>query len=103
MLTAAGNGVTAFCFEDDSLAMPVLFRLRQYGKRVPEQISLIGFDDNDLAATVGLTTVHQDPHDMGMLAARKVLGLIAGDPLGKPFEVPRSPLVLRETTAPVVA
>ena len=41
----ASPSITAFCFEDDEMAAPVLYRLRQYGRRVPQDISIIGFDD----------------------------------------------------------
>ena len=56
----ASPSITAFCFEDDEMAAPVLYRLRQYGRRVPQDISIIGFDDSTLSAAVGLTTLHQD-------------------------------------------
>ena len=42
----ASPSITAFCFEDDEMAAPVLYRLRQYGRRVPQDISIIGFDDS---------------------------------------------------------
>lgn len=48
------------------MAAPVLYRLRQYGRRVPQDISIIGFDDSTLSAAVGLTTLHQDPFAMGV-------------------------------------
>ena len=48
VLTAPA-GTTAFCFEDDELALPVLYRLRQYGKRVPQDISIVGFDDVEMS------------------------------------------------------
>ncbi|MBM6700062.1 LacI family DNA-binding transcriptional regulator [Bifidobacterium pullorum subsp. saeculare] len=98
---------TAVCVCEDGLAVPTLLRLRQYGREVPGDLSLVGFDDNPYAAPVGLTTVHQDPFAMGAAAARKTLALIAGEPLGEgtpaglAFETPAAPLVLRETTAPL--
>ena len=64
----ASPSITAFCFEDDEMAAPVLYRLRQYGRRVPQDISIIGFDDSTLSAAVGLTTLHQDPFAMGVAA-----------------------------------
>ena len=48
----ASPSITAFCFEDDEMAAPVLYRLRQYGRRVPQDISIIGFDDSTLSAAV---------------------------------------------------
>lgn len=74
--------ITAFCFEDDEMAAPVLYRLRQYGRRVPQDISIIGFDDSTLSAAVGLTTLHQDPFAMGATAGHMVLDAIAGKSIG---------------------
>ena len=99
VLTAPA-GTTAFCFEDDELALPVLYRLHQYGKRVPQDISIVGFDDVAMSRAVGLTTLHQDPFAMGTVAGRMALDAIAGTPIEPAFVRPDAPLVLRETTAP---
>lgn len=92
--------VTALVFQDDELALPVLFRLRQYGRRVPRDLSIVGFDDVPMAAAVGLTTVHQDPFALGAAAAAKALAAIVSLPADPAFEAPPTPLMLRETTAP---
>ena len=92
--------ITAFCFEDDEMAAPVLYRLRQYGRRVPQDI---GFDDSTLSAAVGLTTLHQDPFAMGVAAGHMVLDAIAGKSIEPAFVRPDTPLILRETTAPPAA
>ncbi|MBT1169711.1 LacI family DNA-binding transcriptional regulator [Bifidobacterium sp. SO4] len=99
VLTAT-PGITAFCFCDDDMALPVLYRLRQYGRRVPQDLSIIGFDDVPMAQSVGLTTLHQDPFAMGQDAGRMTLAAIAGEPVEPAFRQPATPLVLRETTAP---
>ena len=98
-LLTATPAPTAVCVCDDDLAVPLLFRLRQYGRAVPGDLSLIGFDDNRIAAAVGLTTVHQDPFAMGAIAAGKALALMAGEAPERIFEVAAAPLTLRETTA----
>jgi DNA-binding LacI/PurR family transcriptional regulator len=99
VLTASPD-ITALCFEDDDLALPVLYRLRQYGRQVPRDLSIVGFDDIDMAQAVGLTTVHQDPFAMGAAAGRMALSVIADDPISQAFSQPATPLMLRETTAP---
>ena len=99
-ILTAGPKLTAVCFQDDELALPVLYRLRQYGRQVPQDLSIIGFDDIELAAQMGLTTIHQDPFAMGVLAAEKTLAAIGEDSMASPFETPDTPLILRETTAP---
>lgn len=67
---------TAVIFQTDDIAVPVLMRLRRYGKRVPEDYSAVGFDDATYAADVELTTMHQDPAELGRQAAQMTLNLI---------------------------
>ena len=50
------RGVTAWVVENDQLAFVVLEVLRSRGVRVPERISVVGFDDEPDAFGVGLTT-----------------------------------------------
>ncbi len=106
-IITAPEAPSAVCLADDELAIPVLFRLRQYGTHVPQDISIIGFDDNRYAASLGLTTIHQDPFAMGAQAARKTLELMGattqeGETPSR-FVTPQTQLILRETTAPKLA
>ena len=107
-IISASPAPSAVCLCDDELAIPALFRLRQYGRRIPQDLSLIGFDDNLYAPSLGLTTLHQDPYAMGAKAAQKTLALISSDSkhpsaAAEPrFETPQVQLMLRETTAPYV-
>jgi DNA-binding LacI/PurR family transcriptional regulator len=68
---------------------------------VPEDVSVVGFDDHELADVVGLTTVAQPVADQGAEAARLLLRQL-DEPDGAPPGHVRMPirLVLRETTAP---
>jgi LacI family transcriptional regulator len=72
------SAVLAF---DDLTALGAIRALRQAGRQVPEDCSVIGFDDIPLAAvsTPGLTTIRQPMEQMGRLAAEWVL-----DSLGAP-------------------
>ncbi len=64
-----GSGMpTAFFVSSDIQAMGALAALSEHGLRVPEDISLVGFDDIELAEYVKLTTMHQPMHEMGHLA-----------------------------------
>ncbi|WEV69503.1 LacI family DNA-binding transcriptional regulator [Bifidobacterium sp. ESL0775] len=65
--------LTAVCFIKDETALPILYRLHRYGREVPRDLSAIGFDDIELASAIGLTTLHQDPFEIGAEAARKTL------------------------------
>lgn len=75
-------------------------RLSPYGKgiRVPEDISLIGFDDlpGSLYTTPPLTTIRQPLYDMGLIATTTLRGQIGGKPVD--VELPPVELVVRETT-----
>ncbi len=64
---------TATFAMSDEMAIGVLHGLRSEGVRVPEDVSVAGFDDHPDAAAFGLTTVRQPVHDLG---ARLAAGLV---------------------------
>jgi DNA-binding LacI/PurR family transcriptional regulator len=63
----------------DLLAMGAIRALTEHSLRVPEDVSVIGYDDTPGAASFvpPLTSVHQYLRDGGVLLARKILGLVA--------------------------
>jgi DNA-binding LacI/PurR family transcriptional regulator len=69
-LLAARPRPTAILAASDALALGALAAATELGLRVPDQLSIVGFDDIPAALTAGLTTVHQPAHDKGRLAAR---------------------------------
>lgn len=71
------TGVIAF---SDEMACGFIGDLAQSGFGVPRDVSVIGFDDIELAAHLvpALTTVHQPKEDIGSHAAGAILGLIEG-------------------------
>ncbi|WP_423037870.1 LacI family DNA-binding transcriptional regulator [Undibacterium sp. Di26W] len=83
---------------NDLSAYGVRLGLYRKGIRVPEDISLIGFDDlpSSLYTTPPLTTIHQPLYDMGLLATRTLLGLISGTDVD--LALPGLELIARETT-----
>jgi LacI family repressor for deo operon, udp, cdd, tsx, nupC, and nupG len=85
-----------FCFSDE-MALGMLAAARRAGLSVPGDLSVVGFDDHDLAEAMGLTTVRQDVADLGALAARRILDRIA-EPSGPRHDVVEVALVVRETT-----
>lgn len=91
---------TAICVHQDSWAIPLLFRLPRYGIRIPDDLSVTGFDDNDFAEKIGLTTIRQRPRDMAATAAHMALDLIGGKALERPHITAPVQLMLRESTAP---
>ncbi|MGO1052272.1 LacI family DNA-binding transcriptional regulator [Crossiella sp. CA198] len=98
----AGKGIrcTAVVAANDQVATGARLALAEHGFRVPEDVSLVGFDDLPSVryAVPPLTTVRQPAREMGRAAARAVLGLLDG-------AVPELPafaaeLVVRASTAP---
>lgn len=89
---------TAICAETDQVAIAVVKELRKQRLRVPEDISVIGFDDTDIAQVADLTTIRQDPLELGRNAGRKVLALLRGQPLDPAYESQEASLILRGTT-----
>ena len=94
-----------FAFNDIS-AIGAIRALREAGLRVPEDVSVIGFDDIQSAAfhNPGLTTVRQPLHTMGVLAAQRLLDQIYSKPNAhkpSPQHLMVDPeLIVRETTCP---
>lgn len=93
---------TAIMAGDDEIAVGVLATAHELRVRVPEQLSVTGFDDTPQAAwtTPALTTVHQHLDDMGRMAVQTVLAMAAGrQPASRHVELATS-LTVRDTTAP---
>lgn len=86
----------------DVQAMGVYSALRARGIRIPEQMSVIGFDDVQLSALVTptLTTIHQPLAEMGRTATSMLLRLIAGEPLDSIRAELTTSLIVRESCAP---
>lgn len=69
---------TAVFTESDEMAFGALRALRRTGIRVPEDVSIIGFDDHEIASALDLTTIAQPAREQGAVAADMLLDLIAG-------------------------
>jgi DNA-binding LacI/PurR family transcriptional regulator len=92
---------TALFCHSDEMAFGALKAIRKRGLRVPEDMSVIGFDDHDIAQYIGLTTVSQPPQFEGQLAAASSIAEIANPGHEhRNIIVPLS-LVVRETTAAI--
>jgi LacI family transcriptional regulator, repressor for deo operon, udp, cdd, tsx, nupC, and nupG len=87
--------------QSDEMAMGALRALRLHRLRVPDDVSIIGFDDHELADVIGLTTIAQPVADQGAQAAGLLLGQL-DDMGGTPPAHVQLPirLKLRDTTAP---
>jgi DNA-binding LacI/PurR family transcriptional regulator len=85
----------------DAQALGVLEAARILGIRVPEELSVVGFDDVEVAALVGLTTVRQPLFESGRRGAELLLQLVADGPDQVAPVVEQLPVevVVRSTTA----
>jgi DNA-binding LacI/PurR family transcriptional regulator len=94
--------LSAVFVANDQMALGLLRRLREAGREVPRDLSVVGFDDIPEAAyfTPPLTTVRQDFAELGRRCLRILLGRIEGEPV--PTRVVVAPeLVVRESTRAV--
>ncbi|MEV4493104.1 LacI family DNA-binding transcriptional regulator [Micromonospora coxensis] len=118
-LLARGEPPTAIFAACDEMAMGAISALRDAGLRVPQDVSVIGVDDHDLAGVLGLSTIAQPAAEQGRLAVRLLLDPLRtrtadpyaarvpeqraaddpDDPPGQPVILPTR-LVVRESTAP---
>ncbi|MEU5322741.1 LacI family DNA-binding transcriptional regulator [Streptomyces sp. NPDC021056] len=100
-LLAVSRPPTAVFAQSDEMAMGALRALRRHRLKVPDDVSVVGFDDHELAEVIGLTTVAQPVPEQGAEAARLLLRRLE-EPDAEPVGQVRMPirLMLRETTAP---
>lgn len=98
-LLARGAPFSAIFAANDQMAYGARLALYRRGLRVPEDLSLVGFDDilGSAYTTPPLTTVRQRMLEQGRQAARAILNLIAGEPPG--LDPVSTELVIRESTA----
>jgi LacI family transcriptional regulator len=103
-LLALEERPTAIFASSDQMAFGAYEAVRQAGLRVPDDVSVIGFDDLPEArwSSPPLTTVRQPLTEMGLLAARTVLRLAQGEPVETPRVELATDLVVRDSTAPLV-
>ncbi|MFV2000483.1 MAG: LacI family DNA-binding transcriptional regulator [Acidimicrobiia bacterium] len=101
-LLAGGGHPTAVFVANDLAAIGVLEVLDTEGLGVPEDISVVGYDNTAMASShrLGLTTVDQPRHDMGRMAAGLILAKIDGDSTIANHVVLPPKLVIRGSTAP---
>lgn len=102
-LLDSGEPFTALFAFNDISAIGAIHAIREAGFNVPNDISVIGFDDVDNAAfhNPALTTIRQPLRNMGQLAAMTLLDRIAAEPgvAHSPLLIVEPELVIRQSTA----
>ncbi len=94
--------ITALVCASDRMAIGAIRAAEELGLRVPEDLSVTGFDDIPIAPYIykGLTTVRQSPTEIGKACGRAVLQMINKEKVKKEIVLPFE-LMLRGTTAAV--
>lgn len=97
---------TAYFADNDIIAMSCIRALREHGLRVPEDISVIGFDDVSTAAMADppLTTMAVPKTNMGGLAVKRLVDLVHGETGGEVVRMSILPeIVQRKSVMPLRA
>ncbi|MDF2709173.1 MAG: LacI family DNA-binding transcriptional regulator [Nonomuraea muscovyensis] len=97
------RGCTAICCGSDIMAIGAIRGARNLGLRVPEDVSVVGFDDTPMTAYLDppLTTLRQPVREMALAAVSSLLDEIRGLPAPRGELLHRPELVVRRSTAPV--
>jgi DNA-binding LacI/PurR family transcriptional regulator len=97
-LITSGAPFDAIFTGDDEAAVGALQALRSFGRQVPGEVSVAGFDDQRLAEVVSppLTTVHAPTEQVGAEAARQLLRVVRGE-AAKPRVVLPTKMVIRRS------
>ena len=103
MLLNRAHPPTAMFFSNDLMAMGAMRAVAQNGCRVPEDVSIVGYDNIEFASytTPPLTTIEQPTVEVGYRAAHLLIDRIA-DP-ARPWQkiVLPTRLIFRESSGPV--
>jgi LacI family transcriptional regulator len=93
---------TAVFAANDLSAVGVLEAVVESGRQVPDDVSVVGFDDLRLAAYTSppLTTIHQPAREIGARATSLLFDLTRGKKLGRVRYLLQPELVVRRSTAP---
>jgi len=98
ILENATQRPTAVFAMSDTQALGCIAAIREAGLRVPEDISVIGYDDVELSYHTNLSTVRQHLEQSGAAGLQYLLGLIENKPHNPPPTLPPLELVRRGTT-----
>lgn len=101
-LLQSRNPFTALMAFNDLSAIGAINAFRDVGKRIPEDISVVGFDDVKMASVFqpALTTVQQPLTEMGTMAAQEILASIEDSTLEPRSIVVQPQLVVRQSSGP---
>jgi len=92
------NRPTAIVCYNDQIAIQIMEAIRRSNLKIPEDISLVGYDNSNLAVAteVKLTTIKHPKEEMGKRVARMIVGMINGE-VKKPNFVYEPELIIRSS------
>ncbi|MCD4853540.1 LacI family transcriptional regulator [Arthrobacter sp. AK01] len=100
LLASAPERPTAVFAASDEMAIGTILAARDFGLRIPDDLSVVGIDGHDLGNVLGLTTIDQDAKGQGALAVRTLLGAISNGLVLEPADAEHpTRLVVRTSTA----
>jgi DNA-binding LacI/PurR family transcriptional regulator len=87
------------------MAITAMHGVEKFGLRVPEDVSIVGFDNIELASYVrpALTTMGVPLYDIGVAAAETAIGLLTGMPVSKQTWLAPELIIRASTTRPPAA
>jgi DNA-binding LacI/PurR family transcriptional regulator len=97
-MIAGGSMPTALLATNDLVAMGMIEALKLAEIRVPDEVSIIGYDDLGRDQDPPLTTIRSHPEEVGRIAARMLIESLEGEPEATRVAVPTE-LVVRGSTA----
>jgi DNA-binding LacI/PurR family transcriptional regulator len=102
LVLAAEPACTAVFAANDQMALGLLRAFQENGRRVPQDVSVVGFDDIEDSASFlpPLTTVHQDFAEVGRRCVQGLLRQIRNQPAAPATTLVPTRLVIRQSTAP---
>lgn len=102
MMLNSNNDITTIACYNDRLATRVISHLQKQGKQVPTDISVIGFDNYEMAQIISpsLTTANHPKRQLGEDAGKMILKMIAGEEVTSKVYTPT--IIKGQSTAPLI-
>jgi DNA-binding LacI/PurR family transcriptional regulator len=99
-LLALANPPTAIFAESDEMAYGALRVLRESGRRVPQDVAVMGFDDHFLSSLLDLSTIRQPVAEQARDLTSRLLARLAGEKDDAEVCILKTELVVRGSTDP---
>ena len=99
------NNITAIFAQTDLMAIGCMEAFKEYGISVPDDISIVGFDDLDFIMSFkpNLTTIHQPREELAVLSCERLIQLINSTGSEKKVDIMLKPkLIVRDSTKPLI-